>query len=412
MKYHRFAVLLFVGMFFGISSFAQTAPHAFYLTWTSDPTSTMDVGWHMDEINPTTLYFRRKGTEKWHSFESDVFPYPFSPRYIHRVGIQGLRSNTEYELRFADSNSTYYFRTLPRNLNKESLKIAIGGDSMHQKEWFEKTNRVVTSYDPDFVIIGGDMAYENGSADNIQRIYDWFDAYKNTLVTEGNRIIPCITAIGNHEVVGGYYSQHEGYEQTSEFRNRIAPYFYGLFEFPGQPGYNVLDFGKYLSLIILDTEHSNPIEGVQTEWLKKTLESRKNVLHKIPIYHVPAFPSVRDYNGFTQTLVRETWTPIFEENGVRIAFENHDHAYKRTFPIKAFEKDESGIVYIGDGSWGVQPREVHSLDSAWYLKKVQSIRAFTLLTLDGSQFSFISVDEDGNVIDSFPESDLLMRKED
>ncbi|WP_373522721.1 fibronectin type III domain-containing protein [Aquiflexum sp.] len=412
MKYFKPFVLLFAGIFFGISSFAQTEPHAFYLTWTSDPTTSIEVDWHLDAINPTTLYFRRKGTEKWHSFQSDVLPYPFSPRYVHRVGLQDLRSNTEYELRFASSDSIYYFRTLPKNLNNKSLKIAIGGDSMHRKEWFEKTSRVATSYDPDFVIIGGDMAYENGLAVNIQRIYDWFDVYTNTLVTDDNRIIPCIVAVGNHELVGGYYTQHEGYEQTSEFRGRIAPYFYGLFAFPGQPGYNVLDFGKYLSLIILDTDHTNPIEGVQTEWLRRTLESRKNVTHKIPIYHVTAYPSVRDYNGITQTLVREIWTPIFEENGVKMAFENHDHAYKRTYPIKAQQIDESGIVYVGDGSWGVQPREVHSLDSAWYLKNVQSVRAFSLLTLEGGKFSLISVDEDGNVIDRFPESDLLMREED
>jgi hypothetical protein len=405
-------LLLFILIFSANYVQSQNEPLAFYLTWTEDPTTTMVVDWHLDEVNPTTLFFRRKGTEKWHSFESDVLPYPFSPRYVHRVGLQGLRSNTEYELRFADAESIYYFRTLPKNLNNKSLKIAIGGDSMHRKEWFEKTNRVVTSYDPDFVIIGGDMAYENGLAENIQRIYDWFDAYKNTLVTEDNRIIPCIVAVGNHEVVGGYYKQHEGYQQTNEFRRRIAPYFYGLFAFPGQPGYNVLDFGKYLSLIILDTEHSNPIEGVQTEWLKTTLESRKNIMHKIPIYHVPAFPSVRDYNGTTQTMVRNIWPPIFEENGVRIAFENHDHAYKRTFPIKDQQIDETGIVYVGDGSWGVQQREVHSLDSTWYLKKVQSIRAFTLLTLEGDQFSFISVDEDGNEIDSFPDNSLIGRKED
>lgn len=410
-KFNKYT-LLFLLVFSTNYGQAQNDPLAFYLTWTTDPTTSMDVDWHLDEINPTTLHFRRKGTDKWHSFESDVLPYPFSQRYVHRVGLQGLRSNTEYEVRFADSDAIYYFRTLPKNLNKKSLKIAIGGDSMHRKEWFEKTNRVVTSYDPDFVIIGGDMAYENGLAENIQRIYDWFDAYKNTLVTEDNRIIPCIVGIGNHEVVGGYYKQHEGYEQTNEFRRRIAPYFYGLFAFPGQPGYNVLDFGNYLSLVILDTEHSNPIEGVQTEWLKRTLAARKDVHHVIPIYHVPAYPSVRDYFGSTQTLVRDTWTPIFEENGVRIAFENHDHAYKRTFPIKSQKIDETGIVYVGDGSWGVQEREVHSLDSAWYLKRVQSIKAFTLLTLEDRQFSLISVDEDGNIIDSFPESPLVGRKED
>lgn len=394
------------------AAISQNSPHAFYLTWTEDPTTSIDVDWHTDDTEPLQLNFRRKGNEEWRSFESKVLPFPFSERKVHRVAVRGLQPATEYEVSFDGGTTLYYFRTMPDDLGKNSIKIAIGGDSMHQKNWFEKTNRVVTSYEPDFVIIGGDMAYENGIANNIQRIYDWFDAYSTTLVTDDGRILPCVVAIGNHEVVEGYHRNHPGYKQNNDFRRRIAPYFYGLFAFPGQPGYNVLDFGKYLSLIILDTEHSNPIQGDQTKWLNKTFKDRKDVLHKIPIYHVPGFPSVRNYEDKVQTLVREEWTPIFEKNGVKLAFENHDHAYKRTFPIKGMEIDQSGIIYVGDGSWGVAPRDIHEVEETWYLRKAQSVRAFTLLTLEGSHFSFISVDEDGNVIDTFPENPMVSSIED
>lgn len=382
------------------------APHAFYLTWTEDPSSTISVDWHADQLQPRPLFFREMGTEKWHSFESTVLPYPFSNRWVHRVGIKGLKADTNYELRFDTDTKVYHFRTMPQTLDKRPLKIAIGGDSMHKKEWFEKTNQVVVSYEPDFVIIGGDMAYEDGVAEKLTRIYDWFDAYSKTLVTPEGRILPCIVAVGNHEVVGGYHGRNEGYQQTDAFRRKIAPYFYALFPFPGQPGYNVLDFGNYLSLIILDTEHSNPIKGIQTEWLEETLAKRKDILHKIPIYHVPAYPSVRKYEDKTQTLVRETWVPIFESHDIRIAFENHDHAYKRTFPIRGGKVDQSGIVYVGDGSWGTEPRPIHEVDTTWYLKKAQSVQAFTLLTIEGREFSLISVDNEGKVIDSFPENPL------
>ena len=402
-------VLVLVFLILGHIALGQGGPHAFYLTWMEDPTSTITIDWHSNEMEFETLKFRKKGSEKWMDFESTVLPYPFSDRLVHRVGIQGLEAETAYEIQFNGLDSIFYFRTLPSTLNETSLKIAIGGDSMHQKEWLETTNRIAASYEPDFVIIGGDMAYENGLAENLPRIYDWIDAYTKTLVTEENRILPCIVAIGNHEVVGGYYNKYEGYEQTDEYRYRLAPYFYSLFAFPGQPGYNVLDIGNYLSLIILDTEHSNPVLGEQTKWLEKTLEERKEVLHKIPIYHVPAYPSVRDYEGFTQSLVRENWPPIFEANGVRIAFENHDHAYKRTFPLKNMQLDQAGIVYVGDGAWGVEPRDIHSVFDTWYLKKAQKTRAFTILTLEGREFSLISIDGEGRVIDSFPESPLLMK---
>ena len=390
---------------------AQKAPYAFYLTWNQDPTTSMVVDWHADGLEPQTLQIRRKGTSSWQTMESDVLPYPFSERKVHRVALLGLRPDTAYEIIFPGSEEVYYFRTMPSNLNEKSLKIAIGGDSMHQREWFEKTNRMVSFFEPDFIIIGGDMAYENGLPENIDRIYDWFEAYSNTLITADKRILPCVVAIGNHEVVGGYHSRNPGYEQTNSFRERIAPYFYRLFAFPGQPGYNTLDFGTYLSLIILDTEHSNPIQGVQTQWLAQTLKDREHVLHRIPIYHVPGFPSVRKYEDYTQTLVREHWVPLFEENGVRIAFENHDHAYKRTYPIRNLEVDQTGIIYVGDGSWGVAEREIHEVDNTWYLKKAQSVRAFTLLTLDGPQFSLISVDDEGKIIDTYPESPLPFQSE-
>lgn len=406
-KHLRIVLLLLVFGWASIAQAQQAATHAFYLTWTADPTSSISIDWHSDATVSTTLKFRRKGTEAWRDFESTVLPYPFSERKVHRVGIGGLSAATTYELMFPGLETVYHFHTMPADLNAASIKIAIGGDTMHRKEWFEQTNGIVTSYEPDFVIIGGDMAYENGVAENLQRIYDWFDAYTSTLVTADNRILPCIVAAGNHEVVGGYYSRNPGYEQTNSFRNRIAPYFYSLFPFPGQPRYNVLDFGKYLSLVILDTEHSNPVAGVQTEWLKETLEARKDFLHVLPIYHVPAFPSVRDYTGATQTIVRDTWVPIFEQYPIRLAFENHDHAYKRTFPIRNGKVDQTGITYVGDGSWGTEPRPIHSVENTWYLKVAQSVNAFTLLTIEGSQYSLISLDWEGNVIDSYPQNPLI-----
>ncbi len=397
----KVSTLIFLLIGIHLYAFAEKEPYAFYLTWEEDPTSTIVIDWHEDKTTSAPLYFKEQDHSSWKIFFSKVSPYPFASRNVHRVSLYGLEENTTYEIKFSESGEVYHFKTMPDNLDRHPVRIAIGGDAMHQKASFEKMNRVVAAYEPDFVIIGGDMAYENGAAENVQRIFDWFEAYSTTLVTENNRILPCLVAAGNHEVVGGYYSKHEDYEQEDSFRAKIAPYFYALFAFPGQPGYNVLDFGNYLSLIILDTEHSNPIEGTQTEWLKEVFESREDVLHKIPIYHVPAYPSVREYNGHVQTLVREIWTPIFEENNVRIAFENHDHAYKRTFPIKDMKLDPDGIVYVGDGSWGVEPRPIHEVSETWYLEKGMQVRAFTFLTLACDSFKFISIDEEGEVIDDY-----------
>src|SRR5690625_7699759 len=115
-----------------------------------------------------------------------------------------------------------------------------------------------------------------------------------------------------------------------------------------------------MSLVLLDTDHTNPVDGVQTEWLEQVLAERQEVPHLFPVYHGPAWPSVRNPDWEQSVRVREHWVPLFEAYGVRVAFENHDHAYKRTRPIRNNRKDPSGVVYFGDGAWGVGVREIRS----------------------------------------------------
>lgn len=168
----------------------------------------------------------------------------------------------------------------------------------------------------------------------------------------------------------------------------------------------MLDFGNYLSLPLLNTDHGTVIPGEQAEWLASSLEARRGFQHIIPIYHVPAYPSVREYDGWASPDVREHWSPIFEAHGVRVAFEHHDHAYKRTHPIRAERVHEGGIVYLGDGAWGVETREIHDPAETWYLAHAASERHFILLTLQGNHQHVLIVNDAGEVIDEYPPTPL------
>jgi acid phosphatase type 7 len=395
-------LLMLSGIFPAFTLLGQESPSGILLTWKEDPTTTMSLDWHNTSSEKQALYYRLKGNTDWKKSPSNVHDFPFSDRKIHRVFLSGLTPGHSYEVKFGEDTKVYYFNTMPEDITREPIRIAIGGDTMHNQELMEQTNEQVAKYDPHFAIIGGDLAYANGEEKNLNRWYQWFDAVKNTMIREDGRIIPMILGIGNHEVQGGYYNKHEDFVVNDENRLSIAPYYFSLFSFPHQPGYGVLDFGKYFSIILLDSDHCNPIEGEQTEWLKRELAVRDEVTHLVAMYHVPAYPSVRDFNGITQAKVREHWTPLIEKAGMRLVFENHDHSYKRTYPIKNNEIHQDGVVYIGDGSWGTSPREVHDAATTWYLEKSQSINAFTLLTLQGKAYSLISVDHNGNIIDSYP----------
>jgi acid phosphatase type 7 len=381
------------------------APLGLLLTWQSDPLTTMTIDWHTEEEGPpAALEFRSVGQTDWRSGPAPASsPFPHSGRFIHRVELTGLEPGTTYEFRVSEGGRIYRFRTMPRDLSRP-LRFATGGDVRHSQAMMERTNRALLPYDPDFIVWGGDLAYADGRPDRVERWYEFMDAIKRTLVTVDGRVIPILAAIGNHEVRGGYWHNSDEYAPGEAWQREFAPFYYSLFAFPGHPGYGALDFGDYLSIVLLDTDHSGPIEGEQTAWLDRILGERREVPHVFPTYHVPAYPSVRNPEGSGHQRVREHWVPLFERHGLRLVFEAHDHAYKRTHPIREGRVHPGGVVYVGDGAWGVSTREIgrSHREGMWYLDQGHADRHFILVTLHGPHQHLLVVNEDGRVIDEYP----------
>ena len=396
------AIILCIGNFA-----AAESPKGLFLTWQQDPLTTMTIDWHtIGEGYVSELQYREQGTEDWKQTSGAAHPFPFSDRDIHRVELTGLNPGTTYEFQLDQMPRVYHFRTMPENLI-EPLTFVTGGDTRTDKAWMDEANEQAMRFDPDFIVWGGDLAYADADPRLIDNWYEWYYSIMETLITENGRVIPIIVAIGNHEVTwlprlertgGLHLAEEHGWE------NHDAVFFYDLFAFPEEPGYGVLDFGDYLSIIILNTDHGEPVIGPQTDWLKDRLAERQDIPHVFPVYHVPAYPSVRDFDTWTSPEVRDYWTPLFDRYGVKIAFEHHDHAYKRTPPIRGGEIDGRGVVYIGDGAWGVGPREVHDAAETWYLARSQSIRHLIGVTLQGRHQHLRMVAHTGETIDQYPEA--------
>ena len=398
-------------LLFGIAvhlSVAQVPvePAGLHLTWQFDPTTTMTIDWHTEpgDQSDHVLQYKRIGSSDWQDMESSSLEYPYSDRTIHRVEITGLEPDTEYRFRVGEFTREYKFRTMPGQLDRP-IRFAVGGDT-GRGETMRKVNRIAAQYDVEFVAWGGDLSYADGRAEEYERWHQWFENNMEGLITDDGRVIPILTAIGNHEMKrqrgGNYWFLFDDYEPTDQWRTANAPYFMQLFAFPGQPGYGVLDFGDYMSIFLLDSDHANPVKGRQTRWLEREMRERdrRGVTHIFPVYHIAAFPSHRSFTSRVQVNIREAWVPLFEKYGVRVAFEAHDHTYKRTHPILNEEISGDGIVYIGDGAWGVRPREGNNRD-AWYINQFASNNHAIIVTLDGKTQEYIVVDEEGNVFDNY-----------
>jgi hypothetical protein len=243
---------------------------------------------------------------------------------------------------------------------------------------------------PAFVVIGGDIAYENGR--DPSRFLEFLQNYSDDL-RDGERLIPLVGGIGNHEVDGGY-------EQTRE----KAPFFYSVFDglYP-ETGYAALDFGQYLSLVFLDTGHTSDIAGAQTDWLERVLKEREECPNVFVVNHVPAYPSHREFQGNadetgTGAANRKHWVPLFERYNVDAVFEHHDHTFKRTHPLLDGRPNENGVLYLGDGTWG-RIRKPTDMDKRPYLAVASEDYHISVHRIEGRQQFHVALSDEGRVVD-------------
>jgi acid phosphatase type 7 len=382
-------------LFLYIPLLAGEGPLPVYLTWQNDPSTTMTIQWlSSPEVTDAQVEYLKSAEKEpqWTSAQGTCKPLPLEAPYnINVLELQKLEPNCEYRFKLKNSENEYRFQTAPSVLS-ESFRFAVGGDVYPDGiEPFEAMAKQVALHNPKFVLLGGDLAYSASKhKDDFNRWFTFLSVLSKELKTKSGCLIPLLVAIGNHEVMGHY-------EQNSS----KAPFFYSLFAMPGLQGYNILRFNDYLSIAILDSDHTNPITGKQTEWLSEELQKQANILHRFAIYHVAAFPSVRYFRQSISSSIRRNWVPLFEKYGIHAVFENHDHAYKRTFPLIGESHISSGVVYFGDGSWGVKPRIPKKASWTTYLAKTESCRQFLRVDISKTKREFSAITETGTIIDQY-----------
>lgn len=412
MSIQRSLFALVLAVFVALSATAQSDVVGLYLNWRQDPTRTMIINWvSLYEHTTTNVWYRPRGSEAdWALQRGGRQRVRPSTLQVYRVELTDLNPDTAYEFAIGSSKPKedykgQWFRTMPQSMDDRPIRFVTGGDMMHNRQMVDAMNRRAGRLDPDFALLGGDLAYADGS--KATRWIDWMQSWTSHMQGKDGRLIPMVVAIGNHEVRGGY-------------NGRIpedAPYFYGFFVLPENRSYYALDFGRYLSLVVLDSGHTQKISGPQTSWLEKALGARTGQQFVFPCYHWPAYGTTKEPTGLLphehprSKEIQAQWIPHFERFGVSAVFENDHHNFKRTFPLRNNQRDdERGIVYLGDGAWGVGTRTVPPLDKAWYLAKAEPRRHLYLVELHAEgNFRVQAMDAEGTVFDevSFPRARTL-----
>lgn len=375
----------------------QAAPRHVYLTWQGDTSRTITVNYQtLEPGGASTVYFDtkpRNGRLSGYQFmavgRSHLVPGLEDGRKVHWVDLGNLIPGQTYYFIAGDSQhgltAERKFRTVPAGSGK--LRFVTGGD-MGTSSDLATLLRQAAKLSPAFGVVGGDLAYANDTMTNYARWDVWLDHWQTNMITPAGHTIPMVLAIGNHEVRGGMTPTN-------------ARFYLRYFAQAGERSYHARTFGKNLAMFLLDSGHLSPHDGEQAEWLDAQLSAHRNVPHQMAVYHVPLYPSHRAYDGGGSVQGRRAWLPIFDRHHLTVAFENHDHTFKRTPLLRENKPDPGGTLFLGDGCWGMGARTVDK-ELRPYLVKAASVQHFWCVDVSRSRVEYRAVNKAGQIFDVYP----------
>ena len=389
-------LLAILAILFLAPSCAQYRNHV-YLTWQGETSTTITINYH--SRNAETESIVHYDTESRDGVVADYAHQTTGEarqieglrdgRFIHSVELTGLAPNTTYYFVVGNpgrgKGKEYHFTTLPNA--GEPVRFISGGD-IHILPAAERLLRQAGRLEPDFAVIGGDLAYADGDPDKAF-IWDiYLRNWQKQMRHPDGALIPMILAIGNHEV-----NDLEGPPE------RRAPFYYGYFP-QGGSSYFQRDIAGLVNLIVLDSGHIVPFEE-QVDWLDGALAENTDFPFSVAVYHIPFYPSYRSFDDHRAVAGRTHWMPLFDAYELDVAFENHDHTFKRSKRLRHNAVHPEGTLYLGDGSMGALRNKVDADNPRWYLEVANNTQHFWLVDVDADHMHFQAVDHRGRVFDSY-----------
>jgi predicted MPP superfamily phosphohydrolase len=318
--------------------------------------------------------------------------YPFEQEAVEVDDAPGL--GVFYEARITEliPDTTYYFVVGSGEDLSEELSFTTGpvsnpvygevsfmawGDSRGHDysinaELDDLLNYAIANHPTDIHFFTGDATY--AAAD--EEMIAWLAA-----VEEINKITPILATAGNHEFdLAKFYAM---FALPHNDNNEDIP-----------EAYFSVDYGNVHFIVLNDNVFGIDSDDV-TDWLRRDLEDTDK-LWKIAFHHRPLYSSSN--HGCSEDLIA-SWEDIYNEFGVDLVFNGHDHNYERSFPLNraAGSGGESAVVdnpwdgttYIVTNGMG---DNLYSSGTNFWTAYSESRTNYSIITITDDSIELIAVD--------------------
>lgn len=378
-------------------------PRLVSMTFNGDPKTGIALAWYTDQMTGTVLQVveasKMQGSEfperealvfngsaeaiKTFMSAKDREKKKYTTFISHRASAGNLKPGTAYKYRVGNGDDAGWSRIgsfTTDAAGNQPYHFIVGSDSQASKlsafeKWQDTFRKAIDQIgDPKFLISVGDLV-DNG---DLEEQWQWMLGVAQEELAQ----VPFVPVLGGHEV-----QDYDG-DETTPNRN-----FYNHFNLPLSAGVNgahegsiySFEYGDALFLVInsqfegelksngKDVDWADDEFWAQLDWMRlqvaKTDKKWKFVsLHKGPY---SAGDNAGQWEDGRIQFYKKYLVPVFDEMGIDIVFEAHDHMYMRSYPMlndapmKNVPKDEQGRVLNPPGSIYLMP---NSLGEKFYTK--------------------------------------------
>ena len=324
-------------------------PRAVHVGWPADPATAVAFLWQTDGATRATVV--QYGTDPAALAQTAVGSVSTGGSganevTMHETHVCGLTPDTTYHYRVGGEghwSAVQHFKTAPAAGRTDyDVNFVVSGDSRDNTTiWGQVQSRVVMGMQPaDFQLFTGD-AVLLGTQQGAWR--QWFDGAQPSMA-----VMPFVMAHGNHDVLAINYLMQFAQPQADAAEQSEL--------------YFSFDYGPIHFVLLNDSPRdlTGSIAGTQLTWLRADLgrarTNRSHVPWIIVAHHKPAFASSVHSNEADTTLVRNTWAPVFDEYGVDVVLNGHEHDFEISKEVDGRGQEVSGrrgtryIVAAGAGA--------------------------------------------------------------
>lgn len=300
----------------------------------------------------------------------------------HLAELSGLSNGKRYDYRIALENGQELFSStieMPPAPGEPIDFVVFGDSGKGTRVQFALAQQMIAR-NPDFLLHTGDLVYGDGARHKYPARF--FAPYRE--LTDRIPFYPCL---GNHDV-----NKEDG---------SALPYA-SVFELPqngpaDRPSDHEywFDYGP-ARIVVLDSEVSEAVMANQVApWVREVFDANAPEW-RIVSFHRPPY-AVGNYKG--DLSVRRHLVPVFEEVGVDVVFNGHDHNYQRMNLIRDGQLAEDGILYLISGAGGARLYERKQKESQFVAVFNNDDHSATFVRIDGPTMLIEQFDTEGEVFD-------------